>query len=85
MVSGFGEILGGNDVELAFVFKESVGVELCDLCWGFAFGDCGSDDFVATLFQDLLSHVANISDVLDVYNFAAVDLKGAPYPVCHEV
>ena len=85
VVGGFGEFLRGDDVELALVAEEPVGVELGDLGGGFALGYGGGDDFVAALLQDFLAHMADVGDVLDVDDLQAVELEGAAYPVGHQV
>ena len=85
VMAGPRENMGLQDVQPFLIAVEPSGVQFGDLLHRLAFGKGGQDHLVPARFHQLLPHVADVGDVLDVLNFEAMMRQGAPNPVGHHV
>ena len=85
MFRGPGVDLGRKDVDSRLVLVEAVGVELGYLPNGLALGQGRQYHLVPAGFQQLLAHVPDVGDVLDVEHLDPAGFQHAADPVGHQV
>ena len=85
MVGRLRKLLCRYDVQLLLVVEKPLRVELSNLCRSLALGSCGSDDLISALLKHFLTHMADISDVLDMNDIQSVQFKRPANPVGHQI
>ena len=85
VLAGPREYVGGHDVQAGLIAVEAAGVELGDFLDGLTLGEGGEDHLVAAGLHQLLAHVPDVGDVLDVVHLKTVVHEGPADPVGHHV